>query len=144
MTNFWNLLRKHVEIRPSCWNWRGSVNDGYAIFSVQCDRKTKWKRYRAHRFIYELMRGPVPLGLVLDHLCRNRACVNPEHLEVVPNKVNVLRGVGLTAQNARKTHCKNGHEFTPANTRFIRPRGRGCKTCDAQIKCNARHKGAGK
>src|SRR5690606_27636904 len=87
------------------------------------------KYLRAHVASYELHVGPVPDGLVLDHLCRNRACINPSHMEPVPNRVNVLRGEGPTAVNARKTHCVNGHEFSAENT-HIRPTGwRECKTC---------------
>jgi hypothetical protein len=83
----------------------------------------------AHRWSWEKVNGSVPDDLHIDHLCRNRACVNPAHLEPVTRRENILRGVGITAQNARKTHCKNGHEFTEANT-YIRPGGhRGCREC---------------
>lgn len=78
-----------------------------------------------------LERGSIPKGLTLDHLCRNRACVNPVHLEPVTNRVNILRGIGITAQNARKTHCKHGHPFTVENTIYKHGGGwRICKICN--------------
>ena len=86
------------------------------------------RKVMAHRFIYEIARGKVPPGLVLDHLCRNRSCVNPDHLEPVTHRENILRGVGQCAINAVKTHCKNGHELTPENT-YRQARGRGCRKC---------------
>jgi hypothetical protein len=79
-----------------------------------------------HRFVYELVRGRIPPGLTLDHLCRVRHCVNPYHLEAVPHRVNVLRGDSPLARKARQTHCANGHLLDG-----IRPRGQGryCKQC---------------
>ncbi len=87
------------------------------------------KTIRSHRFAYESQVGPVPEGLVLDHLCRNRMCCNVAHLEAVTSKENVLRGIGPTAVNATKTHCDNGHVFSGTNVR-IRPDGsRKCREC---------------
>jgi hypothetical protein len=84
---------------------------------------------RAHRVAFEWLVGPVPKGLVLDHLCRNRGCVNPSHLEPVTQQVNTLRGAGPAARNANKAHCKWGHEFTPENTGVDKRGKRWCKTC---------------
>jgi hypothetical protein len=108
-----------------CVVWTGAKQrDGYGTF--QMDGKSSL----AHRVSYEALVGQVPTGLELDHLCRVRACVRPDHLEPVTTRVNVLRGEGPTAVNAAKTHCPQGHPYSPENTRK-RPCGRRmCRTCD--------------
>lgn len=91
------------EPNSGCWLWKGATACGYGYF-----------RHRpAHRFAYELYRGPIPEGLQLDHLCRVRSCVNPSHLEAVTQGVNLHRGETIAARNAAKTHCPKGHEYTP-------------------------------
>jgi hypothetical protein len=108
-----------------CWNWASTLTStGYGRASIGTGKR----EYRAHRIAYELLVGPIPDGHHIDHLCRNRRCVNPAHMQPVAPRVNVLRGVGITAQNAAKTHCKRGHEFTVANT-CVSNGQRICRTC---------------
>ncbi len=103
-------LWTRVEKSDECWLFTGPVGDGYGRIWVNGQRKY------AHVAAYEQIHGHVPEGLVIDHLCRNRSCVNPAHLEPVTNRENVLRGNGITAVNARKTHCVHGHPFDDVNT----------------------------
>lgn len=108
----------------ACWLWpKFRDRDGYgrAFF-----RGSTWL---AHRASYESLVGPIPDGLTLDHLCRTRACVNPEHLEPVTRGENLLRGETLQGINSRKTRCVNGHEFTPENTYVTRSGHRACRAC---------------
>jgi hypothetical protein len=115
---------RFVTMTPSCWLWTGTKDhDGYGQFSIF------HQQYRAHRVAYEIAYGPMPLGLVIDHLCRNRGCVNPCHLELVTPLENVLRSEGITAVNLRKTHCVNGHPLFGENVRPWKGH-RLCKACD--------------
>lgn len=116
-------------MRSDCIEWPGFVdNHGYGRKTFGKHGKPTFRRVLAHRLVWEECFGPVPDGLVLDHLCRNKICVNPEHLEPVSQRRNVLRGIGPTAENARKTHCIHGHEFTDENT-LAQPSGRLCREC---------------
>lgn len=88
------------------------------------------RQRRAHRLYYELEKGPIPLGLTLDHLCRVRCCVNPEHLEPVTSVENVMRGENFFAQQARRTHCPKGHPYAGDNLFFSKKGERKCRLCD--------------
>jgi len=119
---FWSKVQP-MHIYKNCWVWQGSKNNkGYGHFH------SNGKNRLAHRYAYELLVGEIPDGLQIDHTCRIRECVNPDHMEVVTSKENTLRGEGPTAKNAKKTHCNNGHEFTEANT-YQQKNGRECRIC---------------
>lgn len=117
------------EPNTGCWLWAGAITDnGYGILHVQVGSRRLPRR--AHRLMYEMLRGPVDSALHMDHLCRNRSCVNPDHLEPVTVRENIMRGVGYTAQQARKTHCKRGHPFDQENTMRVRNgKWRMCRKC---------------
>jgi hypothetical protein len=131
MTDYASLIdRLRSKYEPDlsgCWIWIGTVGTkGYGRIAI------KGKLYQAHRIVYELLVGPIPNGLQLDHVCRNRLCVNPAHCEPVDNKTNVLRGIGFAAQNAKKTHCSKGHLFDSENTRITNTGRRKCMACDRE------------
>lgn len=121
-----------VHREPSgCWRWLATTSSGYGIFSLKIDGR--WRAIKAHRVSYTVARGEIPAGLELDHLCRNRWCVNPEHLEAVTTQINTIRGNGATGRNARKTHCPSGHEYTDDNIFWRKTKygttGRECRQC---------------
>jgi len=119
-----------VSERTGCWNWIGTIlNTGYGSFRYKLRRMGKTHQPSAHRFCYGLLVGPIPKGLTLDHLCRNRRCVNPEHLEPVTLRENLRRGVGFAGRNARKVRCKRGHPFSGDNLRINALGERHCREC---------------
>lgn len=122
-TRFWPNVKKGAD--DECWPWLGgTTSSGYGVISVGGHNG---KRVRVHRYSYETLVGPVPDGLVLDHLCRNRVCVNPAHLEPVTQKVNLQRQVSA---NGQKTHCPKGHPLFGENLYlYIAPSGRKARTC---------------
>lgn len=122
------VSQTHFLKNDPCWDWTGAPEvGGYAQFSV------RQRKYKGHRVSFTWFRGEIPEGLVLDHLCRNRLCVNPAHLEIVTIGVNVLRGETIPVQLAARSTCGNGHEFTPENTSMkldkSGKRYRTCKEC---------------
>ncbi len=121
---FWPKVVKSGD----CWMWEGNRTPrGYGMF---------WSGERlvsAYRWAYEDAEGSVPNGMELDHLCRVHACVRPSHLEAVVHRTNILRGVGPTAINARKTHCNYGHLYSDDNL-YLPPSGqRVCLTCKRRL-----------
>jgi HNH endonuclease len=125
-------VRMRALPRDECWEWgHQRVPAGYGYVHLGP------KNIQVHRVAYEAEKGAIPPGLHIDHLCRNRACCNPGHMEAVPHRVNVLRGVSPSATEARQTHCKRGHEFTPENTYYRKDKtgtrvgriGRMCREC---------------
>lgn len=121
-----------VSVTGFCWLWTRAKNAyGYGVFQLVPTYKGKGgKQVKAHRHAYELLVGPIPDGMQLDHLCRVRSCVNPDHLQPVDNRTNALRGQGFTAKNAKKTHCPQGHPYDEKNTYHAPKTGwRQCRTC---------------
>jgi hypothetical protein len=125
---FW----QKVDRSGNCWIWlAGTFRCGYGQFGIDGGRKIS-----AHRYAYELIKGPIPKTLELDHLCRTPACVNPAHLEPVTHQENMLR---IRKANASKTHCKHGHPLIEANI-YVAPLGdRQCRAC--KVIALARSKG---
>lgn len=117
---FWAFVIK----TPFCWVWRAPHPSGYGFLRVD------GKKRAAHRWLFERTVCLVPQGFELDHLCRNRACVRPDHLEIVTRRENVLRGDAPSARAVRTNHCKRGHAFDEANTYIRSDGGRQCRTCD--------------
>ena len=116
-SRFWAKVNK----TETCWLWTASTTTaGYGQFHYEARRMVM-----AHRMAYELIVGPIPDGLELDHLCRIRRCVNPAHLEAVTRKENVRRGLC----GAMVTVCPRGHEYTTENTRLDTKGWRRCRTC---------------
>lgn len=110
-----------------CWVWVGGwFNSGYG----RIYHNGKYRR--AHRVVWEKFKGLIPYDKQLDHLCRNRLCVNPDHLELVTSKENTMRGISFAATNATKTHCLRGHAFTAENTISRGRGGRDCRACKVE------------
>ena len=131
---FWSRVVEDGD--TGCWLWTGNTNQvgphgrgGYGRYAA------KFGTRLAHRIAYMLVIGLIEPADELDHTCRVHRCVNPAHLEPVDHVENVMRGVGFGARNARKSHCSNGHAYTPENTRhYVQPstgkKARCCRSCE--------------
>lgn len=118
------LARTTINPETGCWEWTGArLPTGYGML------RDGARVVRAHRASYELLVGPILEGLVLDHLCRVRHCINPAHLEPVTQQINTLRGEGFAAVNAAKANCPRGHLLTPENTYTDARGSRSCRIC---------------
>lgn len=133
MTNIKDRLWRLSGHWDDCWEWLGSRTRGYGMATVN------GKQTLAHRAAYEAFIGPIPDGLVLDHLCGNRGCINPEHLEPVTHQVNIQRGFDARPE---RSECSKGHPLDESNT-YITPDGyRRCRYCrtDWSRQANARRR----
>lgn len=121
------MLANYVDQTADCWVWKGSIaKNGYGKTAIL--KKT----LLAHRVFYEYFKGPIAAGLQIDHLCRNKRCVNPAHLDAVPPAVNNARSTSPCALNAMKLFCKHGHALSGKNL-YKTPDGRRqCVTCQGQ------------
>jgi|SRR5215469_2704963 len=122
-------MRYIPEPNSGCWIWLGGVNKatGYAEFYISKERKVL-----GHRFSYEWNVGPISPELQVDHKCRVRCCVNPDHLQLVSCRENILLGETLAAANAAKTHCPKGHEYSAQNVMITIDGYRRCRECSRQ------------
>lgn len=122
---FWAKVRRG----QGCWEWIGQKSrDGYGRYWLE------GRHQQAHRIAYELLIGPIPAGLEIDHRCNNRGCMNPAHMVPATHRENSLRSTAFVAVNLAKTHCPQGHPYDAANTGRTRTGGRYCRACRRERK----------
>ena len=118
------LSRLIIDPETGCLLWTGTLNNG-GYGEIKANGRTS----KVHRVMWQMLEGPIPDGMELDHLCRVRSCASIAHLEVVTRQVNTLRGESPAAAHARQTHCDSGHEFDLVNTYWAPNGQRFCRTC---------------
>jgi hypothetical protein len=126
---FWKKVKKRQ--LNGCWMWIGAKNRlKYGLIQITQHPPTAMS---AHRVSYELLKSKIPFGLTIDHLCKNPSCVNPDHLETVTLKINILRGTSPSAKESKQTHCKRGHILVPENLlpSSIKNGKRECRICQS-------------
>jgi len=124
--NTLNRIEEKIQENNGCWEWQGGKRKGYGLISIN------GRKQSVHRVLYELLKTKIPKGMVTDHLCRNHSCVNPNHIEIVTNKENTLRGNGSPAKNARKTKCIRGHNLSGDNLYINKHKKRICRQCNKE------------
>lgn len=121
-------LKERISVDENgCWNWTGALQKGYGRITWSASGRKVFRS--SHRTMYQALVGAIPDELDLDHLCRNRACCNPEHLEPVTRQTNLLRGDTIPAARAARTRCPNGHPYDEENTLTDKYGRRSCRTC---------------
>jgi len=128
---FWSKVNR----TSTCWLWAAATDkDGYGAFMVGSKKNHTKRMKKSHRISYQWAKGPIANGLEIDHICRVRECVNPDHLEAVTHRINWMRGDNHAAKNMTKTHCRKGHEYSGKNLRVNSLGKRCCKMCDRDRK----------
>lgn len=129
------FMEKVDTTSSECWLWTASTHGGgYGQFATTVGERT------AHRWAYAYFVGQIPEGMVVDHLCRNRRCVKPSHLEAVTNEENLRRGLGFKVKNGMDPRCPHGHDYTPENTYWT---SRGSVKCRECARSRDRQRGSG-
>ena len=127
--SIWPRIESRLNKDNDCWVWTGTKGpSGYGQIGIRVNGKPN-TRY-VHRISYQVFIGPIPKDREIDHLCRNRSCANPKHLELVTHRENILRGNTFAAKQAAQTHCWRGHEFDFKNTQIGTKGERRCRKCN--------------